>query len=80
MGSHQNIDYDKFPKQGHHLGRRVKVCFNYDTSKLISGTIVRDDMEEPYRLVIKLDDGRYVLSIECMYSLVAEKEQNAPRN
>lgn len=52
------------------MGKKVNVCFNYDTSKTISGIIVRDDIEEPGRTIIKLDDGRYVLGAECQYSWV----------
>lgn len=70
MGVHQNIGYDKFPKQGGWLGRRVNVCFNYDTSKSIFGTIVRDDREEPGQTIIKLDDGRYVEASECQYQVL----------
>jgi len=55
-------------EQGNHKDRPTKVCFNYDTSHILEGTVVRDDMEEPFRTVIKLDVGRFVLSSECMYS------------
>ena len=56
------------PEQGTSKGRPAQVCFNYDTSRLLDGTVVRDDMEEPYRTVVKLDVGRFVLATECMYS------------
>lgn len=68
MGSHQNIASDRFPKQGSYLGSRVEVCFHYDTSKRIGGEIVRDDAEEPGVEIIKLDDGRHVLTTECMWT------------
>ena len=68
MGSIDNISFDRFPKQGKGLGLRVKVCFHYDTSQTIMGTIVRDDAAEPGRLIIQLDDGRYVLATECQYA------------
>lgn len=68
MGVVKGISYDKFPAQGDYLGKRVKVCFEYDTSKVMEGEVVRDDKEAPGRLIIRLDDGRYVLSTECMYS------------
>ena len=68
MGIQPGISYDTFPKQGAFLHKRVKVCFNYDSSRLLSGTIVRDDHEEPGRCIIALDDGRYVLTTECMWS------------
>jgi hypothetical protein len=59
-----------YPPQGSFLGRRVVVCFNYDTSETFAGEIVRDDTEEPGFLIIKLDTGQYVMSTECQYSLV----------
>lgn len=74
MGIHENINFDSFPKQGKLVGKRVRVCFNYDTSRIIRGTIVRDDLEEPGELIIKLDDGRYVRAVECMYSYEREEQ------
>lgn len=68
MAVQPTISHDAFPKQGAFLHKRVTVCFNYDTSNQIGGVIVRDDAEEPGRAIIALDDGRYVLSTECMYS------------
>ena len=68
MGSHMNIDYDKFPKQGLWLHKRTKVCFNFDSEKIIMGTIIRDDMEDPWLGLIILDDGRVVRTTECMHS------------
>jgi len=70
MGNVENVGYDKFPRQGSFLHSRVNVCFNYDTSKKLQGTVVRDDVDEPYNTIIKLDDGRYVLSIECQYNVI----------
>lgn len=67
MGCENTIDADRFPEQGAWWGRRVRVCFNYDTSRTLLGLVVRDDAEEPGRMIIKLDDGRYVLSTECQY-------------
>lgn len=68
MGVHNNIDYNKFPKQSLYLNKRVQVCFHYNTEKIINGTVVRDDYEHPWLTLIKLDDGRYVTSTECQYS------------
>ena len=68
MGIHKNINFDSFPKQGKSVGKRVKVCFNFDTSRIVHGVVVRDDEEEPGEMLIKLDDGRYVRAVECMYS------------
>lgn len=68
MGVKQGIDYESFPKQGTWLGRRCRVCFKYDLSHMILGTIVREDEEEPGIGIIRLDDGRHVLFTECQYS------------
>lgn len=68
MGVVKNVGVDTFPKQGQWLGLRTRVCFKYDTSNTILGTIVREDAEEPGVLIIALDDGRYVLSTECQYA------------
>jgi hypothetical protein len=68
MGCHKNITINTFPRQGLMFGKRTEVCFYYDTSKTILGTIVRDDVEEPFEGIIKLDDGRYIRTTECQYS------------
>ena len=67
MGFHKNIDFEKFPKQGDQLNKEVKVTFHYNTEKNLKGTIVRDDIEDPFLLLIKLEDGRYVRATECQY-------------
>ncbi len=33
MGVSKHVNSDLFPEQGAFLGRKVKVCFNYDTDK-----------------------------------------------
>ncbi|MBU8834399.1 hypothetical protein [Mycolicibacterium goodii] len=68
MGSVPNIGMYCFPKQGSYLGQRVTVCFHYDTEVTIGGEIVRDDAEQPGVAIIKLDDGRHVLTTECMWT------------
>lgn len=68
MGVVDKIGFDSFPKQGVYKGRRVRICFNYNSAHTMMGTVIRDDAEEPGRMIIQLDDGRVVLSIECMYS------------
>jgi hypothetical protein len=68
MGSHPNITPDRFPRQGQYLGNAVVVCFNYDTSATINGKVIRDDVEEPGRMIILLENGWAVLSTECQYS------------
>lgn len=67
MGVVANISYEKFPKQGSWLNLPVSVFFNYDTSKRMTGTIVREDAEAPGVMIIALDNGRFVLSTECQY-------------
>ena len=81
MGCIDTITYDKFPKQKDKnyiypqfkVGSRVKVCYYYDTSKYHYGTIVRDDLEEPFETIIKLDNGRYLRAVECQFSYIDEK-------
>ena len=81
MGCIDTITYDKFPKQKDEnyiyprfkVGSRVKVCYHYDTLKYHYGTIVRDDLEEPFETIIKLDNGRYLRATECQFSYVDER-------
>lgn len=76
MGCVETITCEKFPKQADEtyeypqLGRRVKVCYHYDTSKFHYGVIVRNDIEEPFETIIKLDNGNYIRATECQYSLI----------
>lgn len=57
---------EAFPDQGAFLGRRVEVLFDYQ-QPAFKGVIVRDDAKEPGLLIIRLDDGRHVMSLECQY-------------
>ena len=74
MGCVKNITFDEFPKQADEnykypkIGKRVQVCYHYNTSKYHYGTIVRNDIEEPFETIIKLDNGRYLRAVECQYS------------
>lgn len=68
MGCHKNITDETFPKQSKWIGWSVDVCFHYNTKKIITGIFVRDDIEDPYISIIKLSDGRHVLSTECQHS------------
>ena len=76
MGCVSTISYYNFPKQADEtykypsIGKRVEVCYHYNTKLKHCGTIVRDDREEPYVTIIALDNGRYVLGTECQYSLI----------
>ena len=67
MGIEKNIEYDKFPKQGDWFGKEVEVIFHHDRSRIINGKIIRDDIEKPFKTIIELSDGRYILSTECQY-------------
>ena len=69
MACVNNISYNTFPRQASFLGERVDVCFHHDTAHTLQGTVVRDDAEEPFEMIIALDDGRYVLSTECQHRL-----------
>lgn len=68
MGVVPNVNLDTWPQQGAYLGKRTRVCFNYDSSRFVMGTIVRDDVEAPFVTIISLDTGRVVLASECQYA------------
>jgi hypothetical protein len=70
MGNVATITHDRFPKQADILppGTRLQVMFHYDTAHMLLGTVVRNDIEQPFRMIIALDDGRYVVSAECQYT------------
>lgn len=71
MGIEKSITQSAFPKQGSMLGKTVSVCFHYRIDECIAGVVVRDDVEAPWRMIIRLQDGRHVLSTECHYSITA---------
>ncbi len=77
MGCVTTITAYRFPKQSEHVNRRARVCFHYDTSVWIDGTIIRDDREEPFETLIKLDDGRVIRGTECQYSIWMPKKEGA---
>ena len=68
MGQAPNVGYDFFPKQGPFLGKTVDGCFDYDFKRILKGTVIREDAEEPGLMLIQLYDGRVVRSTECMYT------------
>lgn len=76
MGCVKTIDYNNFPKQKDDnykypsIGKKVRVCYHYNTNYYHYGIIVRDDIDEPFETIIKLDNGRYVRGVECQYSFV----------
>ena len=67
MGVSANVGFHDYPRQGSWLNRRMVVCFDYDTANTIGATCVREDDEEPGIMILRLDDGRYVLSTECQF-------------
>ena len=79
MGAVNGVGFDQFPKQSDWVGRKCDVCFNYDTSRTLTGTIVRDDVTEPWQTIILLDDGRLVLATECHYSPLAHGSSTTRR-
>lgn len=68
MGTHKNININKYPKQSWRLKAKVKLYFHYDTSKSLNGEIVREDTEEPFLMIIKSETGKFYLATECQYS------------
>mgnify|MGYP007113027159 CR=1 FL=1 len=70
MGIVKNVGYDKFPKQGEWLGKQVEVCFGYDTSKNVRGSIIRCDAEAPFETIILLENGRVIRDVECQYRIL----------
>ena len=68
MRNVENITITRFPKQSLWLNMRCKVIFHYSSEHETRGLIVRDDGEEPFETIIRLDDGNYVRSTECQYS------------
>lgn len=70
MGNVATIAHDKWPAQSKHHppGKKLHVMFHYDTAHMLRGTVVRNDAETPHVMIIRLDDGRYVLDGECQYS------------
>ena len=75
MGCHKNININRFPMQGSNLGKNVEVCFNYDTSEMLKGIIVRDDREDPGITIIEVEYEkpyckRYIKATECQFSII----------
>lgn len=67
MGCEKTIGAERWPQQGAYWGNQVRVCFDYDMTRTFLGLVVRDDAEEPGRMIIKLEDGRHLLSTECQW-------------
>lgn len=77
MGNRAYMDADTYPAQSSDVGSRTDVCFRYDTSRCFPGTVIRDDVVDPYTTIIQLDNGRVVLAEECQYS-VPRKPETTP--
>jgi hypothetical protein len=72
MGVEQNISFANFPRQGNFLGKLTEVCFDYDTSQTVAGIVVRYDVEHPFRTIIQLANGNYVLGTECQFRILKD--------
>lgn len=72
---HKLESLQHFPAQGTFLGARVQVCFNYDLSALYGGVVVREDTVEPGLMIIRLDSGEHVTSLECQWSMARPVKQ-----
>jgi len=59
---------DSFPSQGNRLGRTAYVYFTSNPSNPVKGEVVRHDDTNSF-MIIKLDDGRYILDEECAFVL-----------
>lgn len=57
------------PQITDHIDRRVEVMVGGDQTRIVYGRIVRDD-EDGKVTIILLDDGRYFLPSECIYSIL----------
>lgn len=72
MGCVETITATRFPMQGELLGKRVRVCYHYDTKAVDKAVCVRDDREAPGVAIFLTDGGRYVLATECQYQPLDE--------
>lgn len=71
MGCHENINYDKFPKQSSRVGCMYDCMLD---GKPAHGTIVREDMESPHRMLVKLDDAYGGMIIQGLDSPAVPKQ------
>lgn len=67
MGCIKNITADNFPKQSKNIGRMFRLCFNYNTRATVLAKCIRDDTEEPGRMIFIDEENRVILSTECQY-------------
>lgn len=72
MGVVKGISFTQYPKQRSRVGKRVSVCYNYNTKERHEGTVIRDDVGEPHQTIFHLDNGRILLATECQYYILPE--------
>lgn len=63
----------QYPEQTKNVGRKVNVIFNYDINNSLIGTVIRDDAEDSYTTLFKLEDGRIINALECQYSIIMDE-------
>ncbi len=68
MGVSKTVGAERFPEQGSFLNREVVVMFDYKAATKQPAVCVRDDREDPFLAIFRLEDGRHVLATECQYS------------
>lgn len=66
------VSVAEFPKQSDLVGRVVKILFK--DSSWCYGTLVRDDLEEPFHTFLQLFDGRVVTAEEAWWTPAPEEE------
>ncbi len=73
MGTQANVGMNCFPKQGTWKDKPVSVIFDYDTEDRINGTIVRDDWEDPFITIIKLEDVHLAQGLNYLQAYKIDK-------
>lgn len=69
MGIEKYVKSGVFPKQNSYLlNRSVEICIECNDAGMTKGKIVRADIEEPYVIIIHLENGQYVLGSECRFN------------
>jgi hypothetical protein len=63
----RNVKLTLYPEQGEALGQRCVIRIHRKDNAEVEALCVRDDVQSPYHMIFKLDDGRYILGAECTY-------------
>jgi hypothetical protein len=63
-------DYE-FPQQNFLLGKKARVRFNFHLTNEVYGEIVRSDENPSGKVIIELENGRYVTNDECFFYPIA---------